>query len=478
MPAGLQWEKALEVARRALRWIDEHVRAALGGIFLLALAVRAFYNLTVEREYVPLHDAAVYVTLAQHLLHWRCYCESAPGQPTTYRPPVFPLFLAGVNLLGGTSSLAMRLALSVVGGGTCVLVALIAWELFGARVGLLAGLVAATYPQLFIFDAWLYSESLAIFLFTASCYAVMRVVREPAGWKWALVGVLLGVTCLARPNGIYAVGAVVVWALIAVRARMVAPRQAVLGISLLVVACGAVLLPWTVRNAVVTGGALVPLTSGMGDVVAGSYNDLAYSLAGYQGSWVNPWSLAYPTWTPQERAVLAPFTQPCAGTSCNVEKPCWGACEVARDHAATEAGLMWLRAHLSDAPTLVLLRLRGLFTPASPPGEAGMLVWRPFAVIYPTLVLLLAVAGVAALRRRWREALIPWLFAATVVLGAMVFYGSPRLRSPMEPLLVVMATGGLAWLVGLARGAIARWQLGRVPAHAPGAEQTQAGEIA
>lgn len=445
-----------ECARRAVAWVETHLRAALAGIFALALGVRVFYNLTVARNYVPQHDAAVYVGLAQHLLRWGCYCEGAPGQPSTYRPPLFPLFLASVNLLGLTSSLAMRLALSVVGAGTCVLVALIACELFGQRIGALAGVVAAIYPQLFIFDAWLYSESLAIFLFTASCYAVMRVVRQPVGWRWALVGALLGLTCLARPNGIYAVGAVIVWALVAIRARLLAPRQALLGTALLVVACAAVLLPWTIRNAVVTGGDFVPLTSGAGDVVAGSYNDLAYALPGYQGTWVNPWSGAYASWTPQERAVLAPFTRPCTPAGCNVERPCWGACEVARDHAATEVGLMWARAHVAQIPALVVLRLRALFTPASPPVEAGMPVWRPFAVLFPTAVLLLAIPGVVALRQRWREALIPALFAATVVLGGVVFYGSPRLRAPMEPLLVVLAVGGLAWLVGMARTQLTR----------------------
>jgi 4-amino-4-deoxy-L-arabinose transferase-like glycosyltransferase len=439
-PKEVEW-------RRPLLWLVASPRrmwhVALGALFALALAVRWAYNLTVARDYVPQHDAAIYVALARHIVRWGCYCVDAPGQPTTYRPPVFPLFLAGVNLLGGTSSLAMRLALSVVGALTCVVVALIARELFGARVGLLAGLIAATYPQLFLFDAWLYSESLAIFLFALSCYAVMRVVHQPVGWRWALVGVLLGVTCLARPNGVYAVGAVVVWALIAIRARLIAPRQALLGTALLVGACAAVLAPWTLRNAIVTRGAFVPITTGMGDVVAGAYNDQAYSKPGVQGLWVNPWTWATPSWTPQERALLDPF-----------RGPCWGACEVRRDHATTTVGLMWARAHPGELPALVLLRLRALFTPASPPAEAGMPVWRPFATWYPALVLLLAILGAVALWRRWREALLPALFGATVILSAVVFYGSPRMRAPMEPILVALAAGGAVWCARLARASM------------------------
>jgi hypothetical protein len=36
------------------------------------------------------------------------------------------------------------------------------------------------------------------------------------------------------------------------------------------------------------------------------------------------------------------------------------------------------------------------------------------------------------------------LFGAVVVAGAVVFYGSPRMRAPLDPILVVMAAGGIA----------------------------------
>ena len=418
-------------------------RGILAGIFALALALRVSYNLTVARDYVPRHDAAAYINLAQHVLKWGCYCLYTPTQPTTYRPPVFPLFLALVSLVSGPNPLHARLALSVVGALTCVLVSLIARDLFGARVGALAGLMAAVYPQLFIYDAWLYSESLAICLFAASCLAITRVVRRPAGWRWALAGGLIGLTALTRPNGIYALAAVLVWAAIALRARLIPARRALAGVALVVAGCLAVMAPWTVRNYVVTDGAFVPISTGGGDVIAGAYNDAAYSWPSYQGSWVNPWTMPY--WSPHDRALLLKF--PAA---------CWGACEVARDRVTTQLGLHWAESHLQLLPRLVLLRMMQFWTPASPTLEAGMPVWRPFAVGYPTLVLMLAAVGFVAHRRLWREALVLWLFGATVVAGAVIFYGSPRFRAPLEPILIVMAAGGVAYLIAWARRRLAR----------------------
>lgn len=412
-------------------WVDWLSRPGIASavVFTLALVVRVAYNLTLVSNYVPLHDAAQYDFLGHHLLQWHCYCLYAPGHPNTERSPLYPMFLAVVYLVSGYNSLHARLALSVVGSLTCVLTAAIGRDLFGRRAALLAGLIAATYPQLFIWDGFMYSESFAMFLFTACCLVVMRVVRRPVGWSWLLAGAALGLAALARPNGIYAWIAVVVWAVVAVRARMMTARSALLGVALFTLGCAALLAPWTIRNIGATGGAFVPFTTNSGAVLAGAYNDAAYSSPGDQGGWVNALLI------PSEAPVLRAFPV-----------DCWGPCEVRLNDAGTRLGLHWLSTHLRDMPLMLVYRMRQLWTPASPVGEAGMPRGRAFAVLYPTLVLALAAIGALALVRRWRDALVPALFAATVVGGALLFYGSPRMRSPMEPLLVVAATGGLLWL--------------------------------
>ncbi|HEX9414489.1 MAG TPA: hypothetical protein VF916_13365, partial [Ktedonobacterales bacterium] len=62
------------------------------------------------------------------------------------------------------------------------------------------------------------------------------------------------------------------------------------------------------------------------------------------------------------------------------------------------------------------------------------------------LVIALAAVGLYTLRRRWREALVPCLCGAAIVAGCLIFYGSPRMRAMLEPLLVASATGALLWL--------------------------------
>lgn len=408
--------------------------SALALIYLLALALRVVYNLTVAREYVPLHDAADYNSIALHLLREGCLCIY-PHISTTVRPPLFPLFLASVYALTGEDPLHARLALSIVGALTCLLVAGIGRILMGRRVGVVAGLIAATYPQLFIWDAWLYSESLAIFFFALCCYLCMRLEKRRQWWVWLGVGLIFGLAALARPNGIYALLAVIAVVALAVVLRETDWRRGAIQVGVLTLGCLLVLAPWVARNFVVTGGAFVPFTTVSGIVVAGSYNDQSFSNPATLGTWVNPLSV------PADAPTMRRFPVICDAH-----------CEVARDSAASQLGIHWAETHFRELPLMFYRRMKAFWHPGSPPGEAGMPIWRPFASAYPTAVILLAFLGMlVALRWRWRAALLPLLFAAIVVAGGLLFYGSPRMRAPMEPMLVVAAAVGVVWLYDLAR---------------------------
>lgn len=442
-----------EAARRAAPLVRE--RSYLLWIFLIALTVRVTYNLTVARNYVPAGDAIDYVDLARNMLHWGCFCELRPGAPTTVRTPGFPLFLAGVFAVFGEDPLRARLALCVVGSLTCVFTSEMARILFGRRTAIVAGLIAATYPQLFIYDAWLYSESLATCVFVASCLATMYVVRRSPGWHWLLVGALLGVTALVRPNGIYALIAVLAWAAVAIWRKQVELRRVLLGVALVTLGCIAVLTPWTIRNYAVTDGAFVPLSTISGIVLAGAYSTAAYETPGFRGAWINPFHDHL--MSPQDQRLLNSFER---------DAGCWGPCEVARNGATTHIALEWTLSHLNLLPRLLTLRMQRFWTPAPSPAEAGMPILRPFAVGYPVLVIALAAAGLAALIRRrvgW-QALIFCCFGATVIAGGLIFYGSPRMRAPLEPFLVVLAAGALTYWLPRMYDRFSRWRVERTTA--------------
>jgi 4-amino-4-deoxy-L-arabinose transferase-like glycosyltransferase len=426
----------------------KRLKAALPAIvvFCLALLVCIIYNLTVARHYFPLHDSLAYRTLAFHLLDEHCYCWT-PHVITVSHGPLWPFLIAGISLIVGSAEFFDRLFLCGLDAGTCVLIYLFARDLFGKRIGLIAGLFACIYPALFIYTGWLYTEALSTFLQTAVCYTVFRIQRDGGGrglWRWLLCAVLLALLSLSHPNGILVVGLVLAWAALLYWRKLV-PRtmllSAVLGVA---VAC-ALIAPWTIRNYVVSHG-LVPVASGGGTVLLGAYNDQVLIDRTHLGGWVGPGQAV-----PQ---VTVPFTS----------HVCPAPCEVALENAETVAAIHWVQAHPGDIPLLVFLHVRNFLTPYTHeadmpmdrfPAQRSSMIVRAMSDTIPVVVMLLAALGfVVTLRRYWRELLFGYLVILSTLAEIVVFYGNSRFRSPIEPLLILLGAGALWWLTETGPGTL------------------------
>ena len=266
------------------------------GVFCLALLVRVAYNLIVARNYVPKYDAALYHYIARHLVLTHCFCLYGQ-QPTVSRAPLWPLIMALIYTVTGPHDVFARLFYAVLGSGTCLLVYFFARDLFGRRVALWTGLIAALYTGLFIYDGWLYAESLYTFLLTALAYTLYRFQRTGQR-RWIVGGgIALGLAALTRPNGPILFALVLFWAILMLRDGPL-PRHTLLRGSLLILLLGAALLaPWTYRNYRVTH-ALLPVALGEGDVLLGAYNDTVLtSDPNGRGLWVPRSRIAPPLYS-------------------------------------------------------------------------------------------------------------------------------------------------------------------------------------
>ena len=80
---------------------------------------------------------------------------------------------------------------------------------------------------------------------------------------------------------------------------------------------------------------------------------------------------------------------------------------------------------------------------------------------FPVPVLLLAGPGlVLTFRRYWHELLFAYAVILSTVGEVLVFYGNARFRSPIEPLLILLATGALWWITQPEPGTL-RWELSK-----------------
>lgn len=418
------------------------------GIFVLAVLVGVVYNLTVARGYFPQRDSFAYQTIAFNILDHHCFCS---GQGVTVsRAPLWPLLISGISLVVGRANLFDRLFLCLLNAGTCVLVYALVRDLFGRRLGLLAGFFAAIYPALYIYTGWLYTETLYTFLQTAVVYILLRIQRGgDRDWRlWGLCGVLLGMLALTHPNGVLVTGLMALWAVVLVWRRLL-PRPTLGGTALAVGLACALIVPWTIRNAAVSH-AFVPVATGSGTVLYGAYNTTTVTKQAWLGAWYN-------------LGISGLGNQPPIQLD-----TCSAPCEVLLDGEESAAAIHWVKTHVSELPLLVYYHLHNFLIPYT--DEADMPIDRfpwlrssrlvhAMSNTFPVPVLLLAVLGlVVTLRRRWRELFFVYLVIGGTVAQILVLYGNARFRTPIEPLLLLLGSGAIWWLTDPGPGTLHHWR--------------------
>jgi 4-amino-4-deoxy-L-arabinose transferase-like glycosyltransferase len=417
------------------------------GIFCLALLVRVIYNNTVAHNYYPLHDSAFYQGIGFNLLKEHCFCLQSYIS-TVYRAPLWPFTIAGISIVFGPNDYFARLFLSLIGSGTCVLVYLFARDLFGWRIGVLAGVFAAIYPELYIYDGWLYTESLYTFLLFAICYDLYRLLRTPErNWRlWITCGILLGLLSLTRPNGIIVIGLFIVWAIIMAWQKLLSWRVTARGMLATTLIALVLIAPWTVRNYLVSH-TFIPVAIGDGTVLLGAYNDAVLTTPVNKGTWINPLK--------SRPDVTKPFPL----------YICTPPCEVAREAAYKDAAVQWIRNHTSIMPHLLKLHFINMWQPDTheadlptdrfPNQKSSQLVLGMMKT-FPIPIFILAALGFAVTLWRWRELLFIYFIILMTIAECIIYYGIPRFRAPIEPILILLAAGSIWWLTHKEKGTL-RW---------------------
>src|SRR6185437_10581862 len=101
------------------------------------------------------------------------YSFSGLSFPSAAHPPLYMTYLAAWSLIGVKSALSHRIVSCFLGVATVGLIGLLGRRLAGERAGLIAALLAAAYPHLWLNDAALMSE-------TAAAFAVVLAILVPA----------------------------------------------------------------------------------------------------------------------------------------------------------------------------------------------------------------------------------------------------------------------------------------------------------
>jgi len=343
------------------------------------------------------------------------------SDPAADHPPLTILVLAPVSLLTDDSPNAHRFTMVAFGTATVVLIGLLARMLAGDRPGLIAAGIAAIYPNLWVNDGVIMSESLSALLITAALLVAYRLLRAPSLRLVLWLGVVCGLAALTRAELLLLVPLLLVPAALfaAETDRATRVRLAAAGTALAV----AVMLPWVAYNMsrfeepvfLSTNDGIALLGSNCETVYYGADTGLT-DLNCLKG---NP---------PGDQSVDS---------------------RIYRDRAFD-----YMSEHKGRAAVVTAARVGRTWSVFRPldmldynEGEARerWVTSLGLVAFYP--LLLLAVYGVVVARRK---RITQWPLLAPILIvtvASAATYGQTRFRVPAEPSLVILGAIGLAVLV-------------------------------
>ncbi len=439
------------------------------GIRLIFLAV--FPTIFMFEQTGAIHGSTAYDTYAQNLLATGVYGR-VPGIDDSILPPLYSALLAVVYGIFGRGGWQVGIFHTLLDVGSILFLYHIGRLLFknaapfgkkewfampiGEWVGILAALFYALYPYLIFQNLSLNDTALFMLLLHAFVWC-MTLLRETPNTKNAigmsiLGGVILGASMLTRALLPPLALLVAAWFLFRLSFWQILLRLLPVAIVGIVIT-----LPWVMRGSAIHGG-FVAIALNSGENIFQGANDQTLPLfkAGYDVQWSDP--------PPSVENITDPYQ---------------------RNALLMQAGLAWLRDNPAKIPELLWVKFLvhwsiEIAPRKNPlPGEdfqwdaAGNLwvipntdvekqdiaviaeysgglfdtVGRPVHIVYFGGLLLLALLGVIASARLWRDVALLWFVQLSMTLIYMVFHPSTRYRVPSDPLLFLFSAYALVWLI-------------------------------
>jgi 4-amino-4-deoxy-L-arabinose transferase-like glycosyltransferase len=119
--------------------------------------------------------------------------------PEAIRTPGYPAFVGMLDVVFGESHLAIAIAQALLFAAVCLLVHAIARNVASENAALAAGLATALYPPLPYFGALVLTEMLTTFFVTAGLALWLHAIRRDSTAGFVGAGLLFAATALTRP---------------------------------------------------------------------------------------------------------------------------------------------------------------------------------------------------------------------------------------------------------------------------------------
>jgi hypothetical protein len=282
----------------------------------------------------------------------------------------------------------------------------------------IAGAIAAVYPFLVVYTGFMLSEGLFIFLSMVFLYALVRL-RETLSLRWVTAaGLVLGMMNLTRPVTLLLPAMLFGWLWIEVGSK----RRAAVIAATLTLWMMVPILPWTVRNYLITHSFVLIADHHWVALYAGNNGRILQDPEKI-GGWVDPETVK------DYRSAYLAFI----------------------GHTLVHEPREMLRLELYK-----LVRFWSVMPTSSKTTSRDAMV----SLFSYGLLLPFFVSGVILSLKMPQK---PWLLYVWILhfcLMTLIVYGSTRLRSPIEPALVLFASLAIerVWLIVIGASGEVRFQ--------------------
>jgi tetratricopeptide (TPR) repeat protein len=361
--------------------------------------------------------------------------------------PLYAYFLAAVFTVAGENYLwvlVVQYGLSIL---SAYLLYRLSRDLFGTLAGLCTLALYLFYSLILVFDSQLLDTVFSVLLPSAALLLLHRAPITGRLRQWFGAGIVLGLFALTRPNVMLFFPLAAAWAFWAGGAGKALARRLVPA-AMVTVGAALCILPFTVRNWVVTGEPVLITAHGGINFYVGNNENATGFFTPPHGMPPLPgiFNLAVPR-------RVAEMQSGRTGLSDSEVSDYW-----------FKRGTAWIRENPGDFLALTWKKTRAYFNGYEVSlnfdfNYLRQISWSLKIAFLPLAVLLpLGLAGMALSLRWWRTHLLFTMFFFSYSASVILFFITARYRLPVVPLLLVY--GGftlrtlVAWLGRPARLAI------------------------
>jgi 4-amino-4-deoxy-L-arabinose transferase-like glycosyltransferase len=424
-------------------WSERNFWPAVWAIALAMLGLRLVFIMVwradaFSNDYVVTYGDSLFYHAAGNQLAdglgwinpWQ-YIQTGETVQAADHPPLYIAFLGFWSWLGFEGWVEHMVLTAVwISTPMVIMCGLAGREIGGRRLGIIAALVAALYPNIWAWDGTVLSEPVAMLTVATMVYVAFRFWRRPSMSGAVWMGVVLSFAAFARAE-LLLMSVLVVMPLV-LRVRDWPWRNRLAALVIAGVSSMAVLAPWVAFN-LSRFDERVYLSEGFQVTLATSTCDKTY-----YGDGIGYWNYD----------CIGGYLDEVGLTRDNSEQP-------ERSKALLDGSLRYIGDHLDRLPVVVAvrwLRIVGLWKPAAQARTDAMLEsrnqWVTFVAQASGYVFMaLAAVGAVQLRRR-RTSIVPLVGPLIAVLITItITFAQNRYRASIEPVVAILAAVALESMV-------------------------------